>query len=135
MDEIKPLTQDEWEESGHPNRPLDVNWNAYLDAENRGQLSLFTARDGETLIGYFVVLVMSPLTTASDIVGYYDSVYVRKDYRKSFVGRRLFKFVEQCLKEDGIQRVIASSSKKNPIGKFLNRLGYEEIETKYEKDL
>ena len=51
------------------------------------------------------------------------------------VARRLFSFVESCIKEDGIYRVVASSSKKNPIGTFLNRLGYNEIETKYEKVL
>jgi hypothetical protein len=39
------------------------------------------------------------------------------------------------MKEDGIYRVVASSSIKNPIGKFLTRMGYNEIETKYEKVL
>jgi len=39
------------------------------------------------------------------------------------------------MKEDGIYRLIASSSSKNPIGRFLNRLGYKEIETKYERVL
>lgn len=135
MDEIEPLAVHEWQESGHPTRPLDINWEAYLNFEQSGQLKLFTARRGETLVGYFVVLLLSPLTTKSDVVGYYDSVYVTKDSRKSLVGKSLFQFVEKCLKEDGVGRVIASSSKKNPIGNFLSRLGYEEIETKYEKEL
>ena len=65
----------------------------------------------------------------------HPTVYVHKDYRKSTVGKRLFKFVEMCLKEDGITRVMASSSKKNPIGNFLTRMGYHEVETKYEKEL
>ena len=134
-DEIEPLAELEWEESGHPTQELKIDWDAYYDLESRGVLKFFTARQEGKLIGYFVVLCVTPLTAKGETIGYYDSVYVHKDYRKSSVGKRLFKFVETCIKEDGIERVIASSSKKNPIGKFLNRMGYFEIETKYEKVL
>ena len=134
-DEIEPLAELEWEESGHPTQELKIDWDAYYDLESRGVLSFFSARQEGKLIGYFVVLCVAPLTAKGETIGYYDSVYVHRDYRKSSVGKRLFKFVETCMKEDGIKRVIASSSKKNPIGKFLDRMGYFEIETKYEKVL
>jgi GNAT superfamily N-acetyltransferase len=134
-EEITPLAELEWEESGHPTEPLNIHWDAYFDLEGRGQLKFFTARKDDLLIGYFIVLVVMPLTAKGDLMGVYDAVYVHKDYRKSTVGKRLFKFVETCMKEDGVYRVLASSSKKNPIGNFLTRMGYNEIETKYEKVL
>ena len=134
-DEVTPLAALEWEESGHPTETLVIDWDAYFALEEVGRLKFFTARKEGLLIGYFVVLITSPLTTKGSLIGVYDAVYVHKDYRKSTVARRMFKFVEGCMKEDGVYRVLASSSSKNPIGKFLDRLGYSEIETKYEKVL
>jgi GNAT superfamily N-acetyltransferase len=134
-DEVRPLAVLEWEESGHPTQSLNIDWETYFSLEDVGRLKFFTARKGDLLIGYFVVLIMTPLTSKHEPIGYYDAVYVHKDYRKSTVGKRLFKFVEECIRDDGIYRVIASSSKKNPIGNFLTRMGYSEIETKYEKVL
>ena len=133
--EVTPLAELEWEESGHPTENLNIDWDSYFRLEDAGQLKFFTARKEGVLIGYFVVLIMTPLTCKHEAIGYYDAVFVHKDYRKSTVGKRLFKFVEDCMKEDKIYRVVASSSIKNPIGKFLTRLGYNEIETKYEKVL
>ncbi len=133
--EVTPLAELEWEESGHPTETLVIDWDSYFALEEVGRLKFFTARKDGLLIGYFVVIITSPLTTKGELVGSYDAVYVHKDYRKSTVARRLFKFVEDCMKEDGIYRLIASSSSKNPIGRFLNRLGYKEIETKYERVL
>jgi GNAT superfamily N-acetyltransferase len=133
--EVAPLAVLEWDESGHPTEDLDIDWVSYLSLEAEGKLKFFTARDDGLLIGYFVVLIMSPLTCKHEVMGYYDAVYVHKDYRKSTVARRLFKFVEDCLREDKIYRVIASSSSKKPISKLLTRMGYTEIETKHEKVL
>tara|TARA_R110000744_G_scaffold2814_2_gene11187 strand:+ start:2075 stop:2518 length:444 start_codon:yes stop_codon:yes gene_type:complete len=133
--EITPLAGLEWEESGHPTEPLNINWDGYFELEDLGRLKFFTARKEGILIGYFVVIVMMPLTAKGDLMGVYDAVYVHKDYRKSTVGKRLFKYVETCMKEDGVYRVLASSSNKNPIGNFLTRMGYNEVETKYEKVL
>ena len=134
-DEVTPLAVLEWDESGHPTQDLHIDWDSYNRLEGEGRLKFFTARKEGILIGYFVVIVVVPLTSKYDPMGAYDAVYVHKDYRKSTVGKRLFKFVETCMKEDGIYRVLASSSVKNPIGNFLTRMGYHEIETKYEKVL
>ncbi len=133
--EVAPLAELEWEESGHPEHTLVIDWDSYFALEEMGRLKFFTARKDGLLVGYFVVIITSPFTTKGELVGSYEAVYVHKDHRKSMVARRLFKFVEECMKEDGIYRVIASSSALNPIGKFLDRMGYGEVETKYEKVL
>lgn len=130
-DEIAPLAELEWEESGHPTETLCIDWDTYFDLEERGVLKFFTARDDGKLVGYFVVIYHTPLTTKGSPVAAYDSVYVSREHRG--IGRKLFEFTEKCVREDGIYRVVASSSAKNPIGKLLERMGYQEIETKYEK--
>ena len=133
--EVEPLALLEWNESGSDTRDLNIDWESYFILEQQGKLKFFTVRKEGLLIGYFLVVVVAPLTIKGELMGCYDAVYVHKDYRKSTVGKRLFKFVEECMKEDGISRVMASSSMKNPIGNFLTRMGYHEVETKYEKEL
>lgn len=132
--EVAPLAVLEWEESGHPSEGLCIDWDQYFTLEDAGALKFFTAREGEKLIGYIVVIVVAPLTTKGSLVAMLDSVYVAKPYRGK-TGRKLFAFVESCMKDDGIYRVMASSSAKRPIGAFLERMGYCEVETKFEKAL
>ena len=133
--EIEPLAVDEWEESGDPTEALDINWEGYFALESSGNLKVFTARLDEELVGYIVVVTVAPLTNRTKVIGYFDSVFVVKSERKSSIARRLIKFTEGCLKKDGINTVIASSSEQNPIGNFLTRLGYEAFETKHKKVL
>lgn len=132
--EVAPLATQEWKESGHPSERLCVDWEQYFALESSGHLKFFTARDGGVLVGYAVVITVSPLTTKGSLVAVVDSLYVAKSHRGR-TGHRLLRFVETCMKEDGVYRIMASSSAKNPIGTFLERLGYREIETKYEKGL
>jgi GNAT superfamily N-acetyltransferase len=131
--EVQPLAEKEWDESGHPNDNLNVNWEEYFNIEENGHLKFFTARQNGRLIGYAVMILFEPLTIKGQKSAIYDAVYVAKEHRG--IGKRLFEFVEKCLLEDGIKRVVASSSAKNPIGAFLGHMGYQEIETKYEKVL
>lgn len=132
--EVAPLAEMEWEESGHPIEGLCIDWDQYFTLEEAGCLKFFTARDGTELVGYIVVIVVSPLTTRGSLLAVLDSVYVAKSYRGK-TGYKLFQFVETCMKEDGVYRIMASSSAKNPIGPFLERMGYCEVETKYERAL
>mgnify|MGYP001555473404 FL=1 len=133
--EIQPLAEREWEESGHYDVPLDINWDAYFEYEEAGKLRLYTARDEGKLIGYIVVLLIEPLTTKSEVVGYFEAAFVDRPNRQSRLGLEIFRFAESCLKKEGVTRVIANSSAKNPIGKFLEKMGYKELDTKYDKVL
>ena len=130
-EEVSPLAELEWAESGHPTESLCIDWDSYLKLEEQGVLKFFTARDENKLAGYFVVMYTTPFTTKGSPIAIYDAVYVDRAYRG--LGKELFSFVEKCVREDGIHRVLASSSAKNPICKLLERMGYTEIETKYEK--
>lgn len=129
--EVAPLAELEWKESGHPNERLVIDWDRYFDLQDSGDLQFFTAREDGKLIGYCIAVYTAPLTTKGSLVAIFDAVYVSRSHRG--IGRRLFAFAEEHIRQDGVHRVIASSSAKNPIGVFLENMGYTEIETKYEK--
>ena len=132
--EVAPLAEMEWQESGHPTESLCIDWDQYFALEDAGMLRFFTARKDGELVGYIVAIISSPLTTKGSLLAVLDSVYVAKPHRGR-TGLRLFNFVEECMKQDGVYRIMASSSAKNPIGAFLERMGYYEVETKYERAL
>ena len=43
--EVTPLAELEWEESGHPTENLVIDWDTYFAYEGAGRLKFFTARD------------------------------------------------------------------------------------------
>lgn len=134
-DEMLPLLQKDWEEVGDPTLPLDPDIDAYLNLESNGVIKTFTARVGEKLVGYFVVICSPSLQSRKAKVATNDVIFVDKDYRKRLVGPRLFKFVEKCLKEDGYDRLYVATTEKHKIDDGLNRMGYRKIETRFEKVL
>ena len=54
---------------------------------------------------------------------------------KGLTGYKLFKFAERCLREDGIKVLHLTTTEANPIDAIMQKLGYNKIETKFEKVL
>ena len=134
-DDLAPLLQQDWQEIGDNHVPLDPDFDAYSDLEEVGALKIFTARiDGE-LVGYFAVVIVPSLQSKGKILAINESIFVAKQYRHKLVGPKLFRFVEKCLKDDGYDRLYVVAREKNPIGDSLVKMGYNKIETRYEKVL
>ena len=62
-DDIRPLIQKHWEDIALNKDKIKLNpdWDAYHDLEQKGMLKAFTAREGDKLVGYFVVVVQRNL--------------------------------------------------------------------------
>ena len=62
-DDIKPLLEKDWLEIEHSKsvRTLDPDWEAYYKVESSDMLRVFTVRDDNLLVGYFVVLLIPSL--------------------------------------------------------------------------
>jgi len=132
-DEMEPLIAKDWEEVGQDNIPLDVDWDAYFDLEDKGILQLFTARKGGHLIGYFLTMSVKSLQSKNHMFVTNDAIYVDPEYRG--VGKGLFEFVENCLKSDGHTNLVVTTTEKFPIDSMLFKMGYKRIETRFEKVL
>lgn len=135
--EIAPLLQLDWDEIEHRKdvRQLDPDWDAYQTIEDSGCLRIFTARSDGVLVGYFVVLLMPSLHSKGLMQATADVIFLRKEYRKGFTGYRLFKFAEQCVKDDGAAVLHVTTTNMNLIDPLMEKLGYTAIETKFEKVL
>ena len=135
--DVLALAMADWEEINHDNEayPFDPDWDLYGLLEDNGSLMIFTARDNSVLVGYFSVVKSPSLHSKGKFVLCNDIIYLHKDYRRGRIGIGLFKFVEDCLIQDGHCNLQILYSQKYDITPLLSRLGYHHIESKYEKRL
>lgn len=135
--DVTELARLDWEEINHDKEayPFDPDWSLYELLEDTASLFIFTARDKGKLVGYFSVVKSPSLHSKGKFLFCNDVIYLHKDYRKGFVGVRLFKFVEDCLREDGCTNLQVIFTDRYDITPLLTRLDYRHIESKFEKKL
>ena len=131
--DIEPLIRLHWEEIAlnQDNIKLNPDWESYANLESEGKLKIFTARDGDNLVGYFVTVLGRNIHYKDHVFASNDVIYLHKDYRKGFAGIRLIKFAKKCLSEDGISVLTINTKVHQPFDKVLERLGFNLIERVY----
>lgn len=136
-DEVSELLVLDWKEVGrlHNNFPLDPDWDLYQILEDNDALKIFTVRSEGNLVGYFSVIISPSLHSKGKFVVMNDVIFLHPDYRKGFLGIKLFKFVEDCLRQDGFDQLQVVYTEKNDLSDLLLRQGYDKVETKFEKRL
>ena len=133
--DIEPLLEIHWKEIALNQDKIKLNpdWDAYHNLELTGNLKIFTARSGEELVGYFVVMLNNNIHYKDHVFASNDVIYLHKDYRKGFAGIRLIKFAEKCLKEDGVSVLLINTKSHKPFDKVLERLKFKPIERVFSK--
>ena len=114
---------------------LNPDWSAYEELEKLNKLKIFTARDGDRLVGYFVVICGTNIHYKDHIFANNDIIYLHKDYRKGFAGIRMIDFAEKCLQKDGVSVLTINTKTHQPFDKVLERLKFNMIERVYSKHL
>lgn len=137
MDESISLIQDHYNEV-YPLREthdLSMDWDSYGKLEELGFLKIFTARDAGELVGYLWVIVSPNIHSKGSTTACDDGLFVAKSHRGKFIAVKLIKFVEKCLKEDGLKTLHLVGTTEKPIDALVERMGYSKIETKFQKVL
>ena len=136
-DEIVPLLNSHWEEIALNKDKIKLNpdWDAYDNLEQVDKLKIFTARDDNKLVGYFVVIVGVNIHYKDHLFASNDIIYLSPEHRKGFTGIRLIKFAEKCLKQDGISVLTINTKVHQPFDKLMDFLKFRKIERVYSKYL
>ena len=135
--DVENLIQDHYNEV-YPVRNVfdwDMDWDAYEKLEEAEMLKIFTARDGENLVGYLWVLLTPNLHSKGSVLACDDGLFVAETHRGKAVAKELIRFTEDCLREDGLKVFHIVGTTEKPINSFMKRMGYTEIETKFQKVL
>lgn len=64
-----------------------------------------------------------------------DTWFLLKEYRKGRNAINFFKYIESCLKFDGINEIMCSAKITNRAGSLLEYMGYKHIANQYHKDI
>lgn len=113
--------------------PLDPDIATFKMLEDVGQLVIVTVRDDGKLIGYHFSLVRPHLHYKSSLTAYVDMYFLHPDYRGGLAGFKMFKFVEEVLKERGVDRIYSGTKLHKDMGRLFERLGYNETERLFVK--
>ena len=100
-----------------------VNWDMYRAIEAGGNLTTVTAFDGDTLVG-FCVLVMLMHPKYSNLVATTESIFVRREYRTTGIGLRLFRFVERMARDMGAVAMLCSTGVDGNMSQLMPALKY-----------
>lgn len=133
-EEAQPLLSSHWAEvigKGAPDPDL-----ALLQVlEQANALRLFTLRDAGALVGYAIFVVTVSTHQAGRTLALCDGIYISPAHRSYRAVRRLWRFAEGCLFEDGVREIRANSSVGSSLGSLLLRFGYNPVEIAHSKVL
>jgi GNAT superfamily N-acetyltransferase len=136
-EESKALLEEHWSEiSSFSDIKLNVDHALYSCAEEKGILRVFTIRDDSVLVGYLATFVRGHIHYKESLQSFVDVVFLKEEYRNAGTGKKLIDFVDNSLKAEGVQINQHHVKIKHPaLGKLLEHLGYETVETTYVRRL
>lgn len=138
FDEAMPLFHRHWQEVSHYlDIPLEPDRQVYEAADANGMLRVYTVRGANgDLYGYALFFVRRNPHYASSLQAVQDIVFVAPEYRQGTLGMRLLRVAETELWGEGVQAVYHHVKLAHPaLGKVLERMGYQPVETIYTKRL
>ena len=115
--------------------PLRMNWLAYSNLCQQGNLVLMTARDDATLLGFVMYHIYPHLHHIGVINAACDIIAVGVDYRGSGIGRRLMAECEPVLRARGVRFITHQHRVDYDVEPLFPKLGYRLIEKGYLKEL
>ncbi len=135
IDDIKPLLENHWQEIALDKDKIALNpdYAQYENMYKAGVLKVFTARLDDELVGYFVVMLHKSPHYSDHILALNDIIYLKPEYRKTGVGKRLISFAEQILHQEGVSVLYINTKVHQPFDLLMESLNYTLAERVYSK--
>jgi len=134
VDELAPLAVEHHAEvNAFSDVPLDINWNRYSMA--RDMYQLITCRIGDELVGWIGFFVYDHMRHIGYKIAKEDWYYVVPKCRGNGIGKALFKYAENVLRNAGVNRVMMSCKVDHDHAGLIESLGYTHYEKNFTKVL
>jgi hypothetical protein len=138
LSELRPLFSLLWEEVAvdRDRFVAKCDEEKYEQLDKAGILHLVTAREGKTLVGYFLVFVTpNAHYLGAGPMAFTDLYYMMPQYRGGANSLKLFSFMEKTLREKGVVKIYSSNKLHRGHGKMFDFLGYKPTDMIYSKVL
>jgi GNAT superfamily N-acetyltransferase len=130
LGEVGDLILKNKEEASPVSFEIDIDAYHYLICDPL----VFVALDEEHIVGYSIFRVSNhPHYNKS--IAIQDVIYIHPDFRKGSVGTRFYKFIEKELENTEAEAVIISHTSQKDLSLLFNRLGYNQLEVLYMKEI
>ena len=135
--ELEPLLETHYREiAAFQDIPLAPDKARYEHMEVAGALRVYVGRRDGQMVAYCVMVVQSNAHYRTSLQAAQDILYVDPDFRRGRIALRLIEFVEQELRQEGVQVVHQHSKIAHPaLGKLLDHMGYSRSDTIHTKRL
>ena len=134
VDELAPLAvKHHAEVNAFPDTPLDINWDRYAIAKK--SYSLITCRVDSKLVGWIGFFIADHIRHNGYKVAKEDWYYIVPEYRGNGIGKALFKYAENVLRNAGVNRVMMSCKVDHDHTGLIESLGYIHYEKNFTKVL
>ena len=116
------------------------HWMEFNDREPKFNKQYFsicnviTAKKGVETIGYVFYFVV-PSPCYNEIWCNVDMFFLKKQFRKNGVGKKMFALLEQQAKEHGCKRILSSFNLKGPLEDFYGKLGFKPTHVAVSKEI
>ena len=114
---------------------LDISWARYFAAEASGHYLQVAAKIEDKLVGWVGFFMYDHMRHKGYKIAKEDWYYVAPDFRGKGVGKGLFEFAEESLKEMGVRRVMVSCKVEHDHTGLIESMGYENHEKNFTKVL
>ena len=135
LEEMKPMLQDHWEELANNKdvRPLNPDYDRYIQLNNLDYIRMLTVRNGDKLIGYATFYVAHNLHYKDWMYASNDVYYLDPEYRQQRLGVAMFQAIEEWLQSMGVKNIVVQDKLHHSHESFFIKLGFTPIEQNYEK--
>lgn len=128
IEEIKPLIEENWSETGHFDR-LDIYWEMYLTAG----VSCFMLKDDDDLVGVLLFYIGPYPHDKETTYAEQLTFYIRPGYRT--FSKEMMEFSEEILRNIGATLVIQSAVEGSRFCNTLTKREFKPLEVRYFKRL
>jgi len=136
--EVDALIKDYYERTEEAPRgqpPLEMDWQVYANIEKAGNLTIYTARMGNVLVGFAMYLTGYHAQHKGMKFALCNTLAVDPDFRGQGIGTKLVKHAETDFRMSGVGMMIHGFRMVYNTEPLFPKLGFTEIERMYMKVL
>jgi hypothetical protein len=138
LPEMWPLFPLHWEEMALDKDviKIDMDVERYAKLDELDMIHVTTVRDDKTLVGYVICFIIRHMHYANaGEMALADMYWLSPDYRRGLTGMKMFKVMEESLRERGIIRAHMSCKVSQDHTKLFERMGWRLSDLTFSKML